>query len=307
MKCTRYIVPLPLFFDPIYSQLNLPARHRFPIQKYQALADRAKDAYSTQITFNAPTSSIALERLNRIHSATYCDAFLSGEIDSKAMKRIGFEWSEQFVKRTLTAVSGTIGAAECAAEQGIAINLTGGYHHAHSEFGSGFCVFNDLALAADNLIDKALANRVLIFDTDVHQGDGTATCVQHRPDIFSCSIHCEKNFPARKQQSDWDIGLEKACDDGVFLATVEQALLRCINGFKPDFVIYDAGVDIHQDDDLGLLNITTAGIAKRDELVFSKCKQYGLPVMAVIGGGYQRDISALTDLHFQLITAAVNF
>ena len=222
------------------------------------------------------------------------------------MKRIGFPWTEQFVKRTRTAVSGTLLAAQIATEQGIAINLTGGYHHAHPEFGSGFCVFNDLVIAAKHLIEEGKANRILIFDCDVHQGDGTATCAEQESEIFTCSVHCQKNFPARKQTSDWDVGLEKGLSDDEYLEVVTQTLDSAISSFRPDFIMYDAGVDIHENDDLGLLKVTSEGILRRDKLVFETAKHCQIPVAAVIGGGYQRDISALTQVHMQLIHAAIS-
>lgn len=299
------MLKLPLIFHPIYSQLTLAKNHRFPIEKYQALHDQAMLEYAHLIAVTQVESIISKAQLASVHDIGYIEAFLSGKIAEKAMKRIGFPWSEQFVKRTLTAVSGTLLTAHIAVEQGVAINLTGGYHHAHPDFGSGFCVFNDLTLAAKQLIEQGKASRVLIFDCDVHQGDGTATCAEQEPTVFTCSIHCEKNFPARKQTSDWDIGLEKALTDDDYLSKVNDTLDSAINAFKPDFIFYDAGVDIHENDDLGLLNITTAGVLARDEIVFSKAKALDIPVAAVIGGGYQRDITALTQVHMQLIHAAI--
>ena len=299
------LTSLPLVFHPIYSQLDLPKNHRFPIQKYLSLKNAAINKFSSKVSVNLVKAPITRAKLLQIHNAKYVDDFIHNQLSTKEMKRIGFPWSEQFVQRTLTAVGGTLQAAQLATEHDIAINLTGGYHHAHPDFGSGFCVFNDLSIAAHTLIEQGKANRVLIFDCDVHQGDGTATCVEDNPNIFSLSIHCEKNFPARKQQSDWDIGLEKHIEDEAYLAQVKDVLTTAFYSFKPDFIIYDAGVDIHEDDDLGLLNITTQGIYQRDCLVFDLAKQNHIPIVAVIGGGYQRDINALTAVHLQLINAAI--
>lgn len=297
---------LPLVFHPIYSQLQLPRNHRFPIEKYLALKNAAFDTYSDKVFIAEQPSPIQQEHLERVHDRDYVDHFISGTIDEKAMKRIGFPWSEQFVKRTLTAVAGTVRTAELALDHSVAVNCTGGYHHAHPDFGSGFCVFNDLVIAATTLLDSHSVSRVLIFDCDVHQGDGTAVCAQERDDIFTVSIHCEKNFPTRKQQSDWDVGLERHLGDREYLQVVEETLTAAIASFKPDFIIYDAGVDIHQNDDLGHLDISTDGIYQRDLTVFRTAKSNDIPVMAVIGGGYQRDIEALTDVHLQLINAAVD-
>lgn len=297
---------LPLIFHPIYSQLDLPNNHRFPIEKYLSLKNAAVQTHGTKVNINIVDSAITESQLLQIHDSNYIAKFINNQLSTQEMKRIGFPWSEQFVKRTLTAVGGTLQAAMIAVDNGIAINLTGGYHHAHPSFGSGFCVFNDLSIAAQTLIERGKANRVLIFDCDVHQGDGTATCVAENPNIFSLSIHCEKNFPTRKQQSDWDIGLDKHLEDSGYLNCIEQALTASFHSFKPDFIIYDAGVDIHKDDDLGLLNISTQGIYKRDKMVFNLAKKHCIPVVAVIGGGYQRDIDALTKVHMQLINAAID-
>ena len=297
---------LPLVFHPIYSQLQLPRNHRFPIEKYLALKDTALKQFEQKVFLAEQPSPIEPSALAQVHDEHYIHQFISGDIDEKAMKRIGFPWSEQFVKRTLTAVAGTVRTAQLALDHSIAINCTGGYHHAHPDFGSGFCVFNDLVIAATTLLESHSVSRVLIFDCDVHQGDGTAVCAQDRDDIFTVSVHCEKNFPTRKQHSDWDVGLDRHMGDKQYLNVVEETLIAAIASFKPDFIIYDAGVDIHQNDDLGHLEITTDGIYQRDRIVFVTAKQMNIPVMAVIGGGYQRDIEALTDVHLQLVSAAVD-
>ncbi len=300
------IPSLPLVFHPIYSQLELPRNHRFPIQKYLSLKKAAQAKHVDKVEIHTVNTPATLAQLQLVHDDKYIQDFLYNTLSQKQMKRIGFEWTQQFVNRTLTAVGGTIQAAHLAYEHGIGINLTGGYHHAHPDFGSGFCVFNDLAIAALSLIEQSKASRVLIFDCDVHQGDGTATCAAEHSNIFSLSVHCEKNFPARKQQSDWDIGLEKYLEDDAYLSQVQQALSSAFVSFKPDFILYDAGVDIHQDDDLGLLNISTQGVFQRDKLVFELAAQNNIPILAVIGGGYQRDIEKLTQVHQQLIDAAID-
>ncbi len=296
--------PINIVFHPIYSQLALPKNHRFPIEKYQALHDWAICNFPNVFEVNLVVNPITEVQLKTVHSTDYVEGFISGKISEKAMKRIGFPWTPQFVDRTRFAVAGTLLTAELALEHGIALNMTGGYHHAHPDFGSGFCVFNDLVIAARHVIDQQSASRVLIFDCDVHQGDGTAASAERFDDIFSLSIHCEKNFPSRKQQSDLDLGLDKHLTDEDYLQHVRESLEAAIYAFKPDFIIYDAGVDIHVDDDLGLLDISTEGILQRDTLVFNMAKQHNIPAMAVIGGGYQRDIAALTNIHAQLLIAA---
>lgn len=294
---------IPLVFHPIYSQLDLPARHRFPIEKYQAIADKLKVEGVPEEHFFTP-KPMTLNELTKIYDPTYITQLISGTLDKKAMRRIGFEWSEQLIKRTLTAVGGSVLTSELALTHKKALNLTGGYHHAFSNFGSGFCMINDLYLSALNMLQNDHIDKVLIFDCDVHQGDGTAKLAAGNKRIYTVSIHGEKNFPYRKQRSDMDFALSKGTQDKEYLEVVESALEMAFNYSAPDAVIYDAGVDIHIDDDLGHLDISTQGIYKRDKLVFDRCAQADIPILAVIGGGYQRDIDALANVHLQLFKAA---
>lgn len=294
---------VPLVFHPIYSQLSLAARHRFPIDKYQGIKDALLALNVAQSAFHLPTQ-VAIEDLKTVYDPNYVAQLTNNQLDPKAMRRIGFPWSQQLIDRTLTAVGGTILTSDLAIENGLALNLTGGYHHAFANFGSGFCLINDLYLAALNMLQYNGVDKVLIFDCDVHQGDGTAKLASNNPHIFTVSIHGEKNFPYRKQHSNMDFGLAKGTQDDDYLECVDSAFSLAINTFVPDAVIYDAGVDIHVNDDLGHLSVSTKGVYQRDSLVFQGCEQRGLPVAAVIGGGYQRDIPALVDVHMQLFRAA---
>jgi acetoin utilization deacetylase AcuC-like enzyme len=294
---------IPLIFDPIYSQLDLPERHRFPIDKYRTLRDLLLSLGAAPTQFLRP-KALRPETLGGALCADYIGRFVRGELDRQAMRRIGFPWSEQLVKRTFTAVGGTILAGVLSLERGRAINLTGGYHHAFYDYGAGFCIVNDLYLSALNLIQNHGVERVLIFDCDVHQGDGTASLASARDDVFTVSIHGEKNFPFRKQQSDLDVALPQGAGDDVYLCAVEAALEKALSAFRPDAVIYDAGADVHADDDLGHFELSTQGVYQRDQLVLERCSSLDLPVSAVIGGGYQRDMAALSDVHLQLFRAA---
>ncbi|WP_018983032.1 histone deacetylase family protein [Salinimonas chungwhensis] len=294
---------IPLVFHPVYSQLSLPVRHRFPIEKYQGIYDALRERGISDSRFIIP-QSVTPRELSHFFSPEYVQALANGTLDPKAMRRIGFPWSEQLITRTLRAVGGTCETARQALEHGVALNLTGGYHHAFFDFGSGFCLFNDLYIAARKMQQSRHIDNVLIIDCDVHQGDGTAALAQDDTSIFTLSMHGEKNFPYRKQISDLDIGLPKHCKDDEYLSTLEEALTVAFRCFNPDAIIYDAGVDVHVNDDLGLLDISTAGVLARDQMVFELCQSKGLPVAAVIGGGYQRDIAALVDVHLQLYTAA---
>lgn len=296
-------MPPPLVFHPIYSQLNLPHRHRFPIEKYQGIYDELRLQGVAASAFVTP-EPITRAQLCEVFEPDYVDALLEGRLCEKAMKRIGFPWSEQLIRRTQTAVGGTMRTAQLAIEHGIALNLTGGYHHAFADFGSGFCLFNDLYLAAHEMLRYDSVDSVLIIDCDVHQGDGTAKLAQGIDAIFTLSLHGEKNFPVRKQASSLDFPLNKHTGDGEYLETLDEALSLAFRLAQPDAVIYDAGVDIHINDDLGHLDISTPGVYQRDSMVLNRCRQAGLPVACVIGGGYQRDIPALVDVHLQLFRAA---
>ncbi len=295
---------IPFVYHASYSQLALPRTHRFPTTKYQRLYQHA---IAHQLLFEPSRHipcAINIEALHDVHCPEYVNQFISGTLDHKAQRRIGFPWSKQLVNRTLHAVNGTVLCTQLALAQGFAVHLTGGYHHAHYDFGSGFCIFNDLIIAAKTAINSGGADKVLIFDCDVHQGDGTATLAQQYPDIVSCSIHCAQNFPSRKQHSDHDIDLNKGCRDPEYLEHIQQILPYLIRLHQPDLIIYDAGVDIHQDDDLGYFNISNQGILARDTQVISIAKSHNIPLAAVIGGGYSRNEAELTHRHSQLLIAA---
>ena len=294
---------IPLVFHPIYSQLNLPERHRFPIEKYVGIRDELIKRGVPDSQFFRP-SPISVETLKSFYHSDYVNALTQGTLEKQAMRRIGFPWSEQLIERTRTAVAGTCLTAELAVTEGKALNLTGGYHHAFADFGSGFCLFNDLYLAAKKMQQYDGIDNVLIVDLDVHQGDGTAKLAENDNDIFTLSLHGEKNFPHRKQQSNIDIGLAKGAEDDEYLSTLEEALTLSLRQFQPDAIIYDASVDIHVNDDLGHLHVSTKGVFERDKQVFQLASQLGVPIAAVIGGGYQRNISALVDVHIQLYRAA---
>lgn len=294
----------PLIYHPCYSALPLPPNHRYPIGKYQALFHALQTLGVPEQAFLTAAPPATIAQLALVHDPAYIQQVCDGSLDAKAMRRIGFPWSEILVQRCLQSVGGTVETARQAMQHGLALHLSGGYHHAFAAEGSGFCVFNDLAVAAAQLQQEGV-DKILIFDCDVHQGDGTALLFQQQPNIITASLHCEKNFPARKQQSDWDLALAPGCQDEEYVSAVQQSLDYLLRLHQPDLVIYDAGVDIHQQDDLGLFSISTAGIFARDQYVIERCRALDIPVAAVIGGGYQRDLTALTAVHLQLFKAAM--
>ncbi|HGY9607755.1 histone deacetylase family protein [Vibrio harveyi] len=299
---------LPLIYHPIYSQLELPEGHRYPIMKYQYLYQAVKDKLVQQdwgqhIEFSQP-QPLNVDEIKRVHSEEYVDLLVSGDMPAVKMRRIGFPWSETLVSRTLMSTAGTVLTAEKALEHGVAIHLSGGYHHAHKDFGSGFCLFNDLVIAAKHMLETEHVDKVLIIDSDVHHGDGTATLCADELDIITLSFHCDKNFPARKPDSDLDVPLSRGTSDDTFLMTFKEVVEMALNLHRPDMVIYDAGVDIHTDDELGYFDVSTQGIYERDRFIMQLMKDKGVPVAAVVGGGYRSNHSDLVPIHMQLINAA---
>jgi len=244
------------------------------------------------------------EWLELVHTREYILAYLEGTLDAKAQRRIGLPWSQSLVKRTCTAVGGTILTAQLALSHGLALNTAGGTHHAFPSYGSGFCIFNDLAIASRVLQHLGLVRQILIIDLDVHQGDGTAFIFQGDPSVFTFSMHCAVNFPSTKQQSDLDIPLPLGMDDDAYLQTLAAHLPDVLSEVKPDLVLYDAGVDPHAGDRLGKLALTDRGIYRREMQVLSTCVQAGYPVASVIGGGYADDLDGLVYRHSLLHRAA---
>ena len=244
------------------------------------------------------------EWLTLVHHLDYVRAYCEGTLDPKAQRRIGLPWSEGLVKRTCTAVGGTILTAKLALQYGIACNTAGGTHHAFPTYGSGFCIFNDLAVSIKVLQAQKLIRTALVIDLDVHQGDGTAFIFQGDPSVFTFSVHCGINFPGRKQQSDLDVPLPEGIEDDAYLSILRSHVPSLITQLKPDLVLYDAGADVHKCDRLGKLALTDDGIYQRDLTVLRACKANHTPVACVIGGGYSDDMDALIYRHSLLHRAA---
>ncbi len=294
---------LPMIYHPDYVT-PLPEGHRFPMPKFGKLYERLLcDRIATPEQFHTPQIAPP-EWLELVHTPDYVRAYCQGTLDSKAQRRIGLPWSPALVKRTCTAVGGTILTAQLALKQGLACNTAGGTHHAFPSYGSGFCIFNDLAIASRVLQHLGLAKKILILDLDVHQGDGTAFIFQDDPNVFTFSMHCEVNFPSTKQKSDLDISLPEGMDDDAYLQTLAKYLPDLLSQVQPDLVLYDAGVDPHVSDRLGKLALTDTGLYRREMQVLSTCMAAGYPVASVIGGGYADDLDALTYRHSLVHRAA---
>jgi acetoin utilization deacetylase AcuC-like enzyme len=245
-----------------------------------------------------------LDLLELAHCPEYLNNFINGSLSDKEVRRMGLPWSEGLVKRTLISPNGTLLTASLALRSGLACHLAGGTHHAHYDFASGYCILNDLAIAALALVRQAKVQRVLIFDCDVHQGDGTATILQDVAEITTCSIHCEKNFPQRKANSDIDVEVKKGVGDQEYLDIVADTLARALDSSQPDLVIFDAGVDVFEDDPLGMLNISLDGIRAREAMVIKTVRDLGIPLATVIGGGYDKNQAALARRHAIVVEEA---
>lgn len=287
---------LPLVYHPDYVT-PLPPDHRFPMEKFKKLYELLlNDRVADPDQFHLPDRP-AQSWIELVHTSDYVNAYCSGTLDPKAQRRIGLPWSPELVNRTCTAVGGTILTAELALRSGLACNTAGGTHHAFPSYGSGFCIFNDLAIASRVLQKQELAEKILIVDLDVHQGDGTALIFQSDPSVFTFSMHCEVNFPGTKQQSDLDVSLPEGMEDDEYLQTLAQYLPDLLSEIKPDLVLYDAGVDPHLGDRLGKLALTDSGLYRREMQVLTTCVSQGYPVACVIGGGYADDMEALVYRH----------
>ncbi|PPS44012.1 histone deacetylase [Chroococcidiopsis sp. TS-821] len=294
---------LPIIYHPDYVA-PLPAGHRFPMPKFSRLYELLiADGVAHPAQFHTPVQPPP-EWITLVHTPEYFQAYCTGTLDPKAQRRIGLPWSSALVKRTCIAIGGTILTAKLALTYGLACNTAGGTHHAFPSYGSGFCIFNDLAIAARVLQQLKLVEKVLIVDLDVHQGDGTAYIFQNDASVFTFSMHCEVNFPGTKQKSDLDVPLPVGMEDDAYLQTLANYLPDLLSEVKPDLVLYDAGVDPHAGDRLGKLALTDTGIYRREMQVLSTCVSRGYPVACVIGGGYADDFQSLVYRHSLLHRAA---
>lgn len=284
--------------------LPLPEGHRFPMEKYALLRERlaASGAFSAEDFCVPPAASD--EEIARAHCPDYLRRVVTGTLSDAEIRRIGFPWSLPMVERSRRSAGATLAAARAAFESGGSGNLAGGTHHAGFDFGSGFCVFNDAAITARALQAEGLAQRVMLIDCDVHQGDGSAQIFQNDPSVFTFSIHGAKNFPFRKQASDLDVDLPDATTDSDYLAALDDALAECFARFTPDFAIYLAGADPFEDDRFGRLKLTKAGLRRRDEKVFGELVARGLPFAFAMAGGYARNITDTVDIQAATVLTA---
>ena len=297
---------LPIIHAPDYDASFSPD-HRFPMGKYTRLMELIRDRQGAlNAEFHAPSPASA-EWLSLAHDRAYVDQVIGCRVPQTIEKEIGFPVSERVSMRARLATAGTVLAARLAISGGIACNTAGGSHHAWRAQGAGFCTFNDVAVAARLLLSDGEVGSVLVIDLDVHQGDGTAEICAGIDSIRTVSMHSEKNYPVRKQTSSIDVALPDGVRDEAYLETLAWLLPQTIDGFEPDLVFYNAGVDPHEGDRLGRLSLSDAGLRERDRHVFSFFRERGIPVASVLGGGYSRDIDALARRHLLTFEAASEF
>jgi acetoin utilization deacetylase AcuC-like enzyme len=286
--------------------LPLPDGHRFPMVKYSMLRERvARDGICGPGELLTPRA-VTDEEILRAHAPDYLKRVASGTLTEKEVRRIGFPWSEKMVERSRRASGGTLGACVAALDEGFAANLAGGTHHAFSDRGEGYCVLNDSVIAVRAVQAAGLVERVVIIDTDVHQGNGTAAILRGDPTVFTFSVHGAKNFPFHKEDSDLDAPLPDGARDTEFLTALERGLEVALDAADASLSIYLAGADPFEGDRLGRLSVTKSGLAERDRIVLETCRERGIPVAITMAGGYASEVGDTVNVHFQSIRRAAN-
>lgn len=284
--------------------LPLPEGHRFPMEKYRLLRERVVAAGVVAPEDLRIPHAATDEEILRAHDAGYLRRVQAGEMDRAEMRRIGFPWSPEMVERSRRSAGATVEACRLALEEGAAVNLAGGTHHAFRDRGEGYCVFNDAAIAARALQAEGRVARAVVIDCDVHQGNGTAAIFEGDPTVYTFSIHGRNNFPFHKERSDLDVELPDGTADAEYLAALEAGLERALAEAEPEIAIYVSGADPHEGDKLGRLKVTRAGLLARDRMVFERCGRLRLPVAVVMAGGYNVDVAETVEVHLQTVSEA---
>ncbi len=284
--------------------LPLPDGHRFPMRKYAMLREKVEAANLSRGEPLRVPQAASDELILRAHDAAYLQRVVSGTLADDEIRRIGFPWTEQMVERSRRSCGATVEACRAALQQGAAVSLAGGTHHAFRSHGAGYCVLNDAAIAALAMQFEGRAKRILIVDCDVHQGDGTAAILADDSSVFTFSIHAAKNFPFRKAESDLDVALPDGCNDEMYLSALHDGLCHSLSASRPDLAIYLAGADPFEGDRLGRLFLSKGGLDRRDQMLFAMCADMAVPVATVMAGGYARCIEDTVDIHFNTVHRA---
>jgi len=294
---------LHIAYDPIYAH-PLPEGHRFPMLKYELIPGQL--LYEGVITTDnlfapgaCPEDIVLLT-----HSKEYLDKLLHQTLSPKEQRHIGFPQSPGLTQRELVITQGTIDCCQYAIDNGVALNVAGGTHHAFADRGEGFCLLNDLAVAANYLLHRHIKERILIIDLDVHQGNGTASIFTKEPRVFTFSMHGRHNYPFHKETSDWDIPLEDGTDDNTYLGVLRESLPMLLERARPQLVFFLSGVDILDSDQFGKLQVSPAGCRERDRIVFTALQKRRIPCVVAMGGGYSADVRVIVDAHCQTFRTA---
>jgi acetoin utilization deacetylase AcuC-like enzyme len=305
---------LKIAYSPKYK-LELPNGHLFPLLKFELIRNQLQLKNIAQEEDFFTPNQVKNAIIEQTHTAQYWSDLMNQTLPEKDILKIGFPMSPQFVELCTTVVDGTIQCALFAQKHGVSINISGGMHNAFSDHGEAFCALNDLAIAANYLINNELCSRVLIIDLDVHQGNGTAQIFRESPNgwhnkadkkggVFTFSMHSKKNYPKQKEQSNLDIELPDGTGDSTYLSILKKQLVLLFETVKPDFVFFNAGIDVLKEDILGRFDMTVEGCKLRDKMVFDFCKNNSVPVAVVLGGGHANRISTIVDAHINTFLMA---
>ncbi|WP_296205384.1 histone deacetylase family protein [Psychrobacter sp. UBA3962] len=287
---------LKVAFSPIFLY-QVPEKHRFPMQKYRLIPERLiQEGTLSEANFFAPKKLTEAEILTT-HTAEYWEKLKTQTLSRKEARAIGFEMTPELVERGRYIAHATYECALYAKQYGVSLNVAGGTHHSFADHGEGFCVFNDVCIASNLLLNRGEAQRILIVDLDVHQGNGNASIMADEPRVFVFSMHGEKNYPFRKPPSDLDIELPNDTDDETYLAQLKQTLPQLIAAHKPDLIFYQSAVDVLATDKLGKLSLTPEGCKQRDDFVLRQARDNNIPVAVVMGGGYSEDVEDVVEAH----------
>jgi acetoin utilization deacetylase AcuC-like enzyme len=296
---------IKIAYEKIYAH-PLPAGHRFPMLKYELIPEQLlhEGTITTQNIFAPQPCEEEIVLLT--HNKIYFDKLIHQTLSVSEQRRIGFPQSPQLTQRELIITQGTIDCCFHAIQNGVALNVAGGTHHAYADRGEGFCMLNDIAVAADYLLQKNIVQQILVIDLDVHQGNGTAKIFETEPRVFTFSMHGAHNYPFHKEKSDLDIPLKDGTDNATYLSLLKETLPVLIEKVKPGFAFFLSGVDVLQTDKYGKLKLTLEGVRERDEFVFTMLKQNNIPVTVAMGGGYSPDVKTIVEAHCNTFRTAID-
>lgn len=297
---------MDIYYSDIF-ELPLPQKHRFPMSKYRQLRERilAADVFrNSELRIPPPATD---DQLMMVHDREYVQRVIDGNLTPLEIKRIGFPWSSGLVERSRRSVGASIAAMKSALDQSVSVSLAGGTHHAFADAGQGYCVFNDVMVAAKVAQRQHGLRNVLVVDLDVHQGNGTAAIAAGDSSVFTFSMHCQKNYPFRKTDGDLDIGLPERTEDQHYLEELDRALAEIQNQFSPELIFYLAGADPFVEDRLGLLSLSKVGLAERDQRVIDLAANTRAKLVVVMAGGYAQNVEDIVDIHFNTVIAANSY